>query len=163
MVRIRQRRSSALFSIIFGFCSLVFASISTWLIAQPPKNVNLTADLVFPVVCASAFGILALRANRAGVILNHDTLLIRGFLHSIHLPIDQYGESGMYWNCLHSAYLIGFKSKDGNVIKFPFWSPSWVLNDKRNLPFKEFAVQIDQTIVKCREGAPDLPPLIDTW
>jgi hypothetical protein len=162
MVIIRQNRTRTIFTLVSLFSLIAFGGSSIWSIVQSGKSYSLGVFITL-IVLAAASVILLFRSIRAAVILDSNLLLIRGFLHSVHSPLDGFVESEMYLNCLRNAWLIGFKARDGKVVKFPFWSPSWNLNSEKNLPFKEFAIQIDQTIMQYRAGSRELSPLIETW
>ena len=162
MVIIRQNRTRYLFTSALLINSLVFGGFGISWVIQSGKAYSPGAGALL-ILIAIGIGMLALRASRASVIVKPNTILVRGFLHSIQMPIDQYAECGIYLNLIHSAWLIGFKSNDGTIVKFPFWSPSWILDSEKNDDFKSSATKIDQTILQFRSGSKVLPTVIDVW
>jgi hypothetical protein len=130
----KQRRSIQLFGFVF-----TAASLSNFALAFDLGHVHSkTSDLIlggFSVPAMIGFfvlAIMAIRSWRQSVTIADGTIIVRSLFRSRRVNTKDIEEYGMYWNVPRNALLAGVKTNSGKVVKFPFWSKSWIRDDPRN-------------------------------
>ena len=84
--------------------------------------------------------------------LDQTTLHVKGVSFTRHIDISEIEGFDLCMNLFRNAWLIGVRVNNGQVVKLPFWSRSFIRDDPRNQKLKELMAKIESAILDARCG-----------
>lgn len=149
----RQPTIRYIWTLIPGMTALSIALESMYLGHKYPKSAQVILGFnSWSFLVACCFGIWSYRAWNQKVILDQNRLHIVAVSYTRHIELIEVESMDLFMNIFRNAWVIGARTKDGKIIKMPFWSRTFIRDDPRNGRLKNFLGLIDSAVHDARSG-----------